>query len=111
LFCGILVGTLVIVNCGFRVGKSVVSTLGATTGARVNVDDEGKLVEGENVVGSEVPVVGRLVGVAVGDCVGSLVTGSSIGFRIGLDFGSSVLFVVGSAVEGDLVKGVSDFGC
>jgi hypothetical protein len=90
---GNLVGTVDMTNRGWRDGKNVTSMLGASTGACVVVDDEGKLVEGGNITGSEVPIVGR------------------IGFWVGLDVGFWVLAFVGSSVEGNFVNGVSVFGC
>ena len=46
-------------SVGLLLGDNVaVTTLGAATGASVGSDDDGKLVEGDAVVGLEVPSVG-----------------------------------------------------
>jgi hypothetical protein len=92
-----LVGTI----CGCLVGLGEGGNV-AVAGAFVN----GKLVDGDEVVGSEVKIVGRCVGVACG-CFGCVVLGFCIGVVIGLDVGSSVPVNVGNPVTGDNVFGFS----
>ena len=99
-------GSFVLSIVGVSVMGDFVKGIGACDGAR----DNGILVDGDNVVGSEVKVVGRCVGTVRGGGVGSCVFGFRVGIFIGLDVGSSVLVRVGSAVMGNLVAGTSVVG-
>jgi hypothetical protein len=111
------VGSEVGFKIGLDVGSSVVMATGASdigifvTGACVGITDDGKLVDGIKVAGSEVLALGLLVSFTVGSKDGSCVLGFDIGIVTGLDVGSSVTASVGSSVVGNIVTGALVLGC
>jgi hypothetical protein len=111
------VGSMAILGIGLDVGSSIVIATGAfvfgtlVAGANVDNTNDGKLVDGIEVVGSEVLALGLPVGFIFGSGEGSRVLGFNIGIVNGLDAGLSVTTRVGLSVVGSIVTGVSVFGC
>lgn len=91
--CGCLAGTDVVVICGIWEGDNVTTVRGAATGVFVGMEDERK---GDPVGGSEIPLFGRFVVVAVGLPTGDAVIGTMIGLAVGL----SLVGILGVSVEG-----------
>jgi hypothetical protein len=110
------VGSAVGLRIGLDLGPFVVTAAGASvmgtlvTGTFVGITDDGKLVDGIKVVGSEVLALGLLVGFILGSEDGSCVLGFDIGIVNGLDVGSSVTASVGSSVVGNIVTGAFVLG-